>query len=437
MWWWFAACDRTPEQDRDPTLPLTSPCALDPDNLLRVICAHEGAAAALTVDDGVEVRTFEGGPGTVAAWNLPEDTMLALSLAVDGAAVWEGHLATGSLPETAALRFVEEVSGAPRAEHLLFSTGCEGGAPQIYVTDPDGAVRWYGSPGVTGGLTGIDHSGDGVTLLAGRRWVRDLRWDGGIGLDAQRDLSSGVFLHHAVDVEGDRTAVLDTRTREWPDGNTYLDDGVAEVRDGQIVNVFRLGDHLDPQGRTAFAPAYWWGTFPDAIDAFHVNAVDLLPEGGFLLSIKHFDAIVKVDAAGEVAWAVTGSTFSPDLGALTLAKLDDDVSFEFPHHVNRAPWGNVLLFDNGRGLRPSTVLELAIDEEARTVRTVRRWPLGVPCPVQSSAYGLEDGTVVATCAGSREVFELDDGGIHRRVRVDCANGDPLGILVRVQPIGDF
>lgn len=437
MWWWLAACDEDPERDPAPRVPADPPCAVADDNALRIVCRHDGGQATLAVDDGGPVRTFEGGPGEVTAWNLPEATLVGLSLSVDGRTAWEGRVATGTVPDDGALSFVELVPGAPRAEHLLFSTTCVGGPPRSYVTDAHGAVRWYQPSGVTGGLTGFDDSQDGVVVLAGRRWVRELRWDGSLGLDAERDANADAFVHHAVDVEGDRVAVLDTRPRAFPDGRTYLDDGVAEVRDGEIVNVFRLGDHLDPQGRTGFAPAYWWGTFPDAIDAFHVNAVDLLPEGGFLLSIKHFDAIVKVDAAGEVAWAVTGSSFSPDLGALDLEKRGDGVAFEFPHHVNLAPWGNVLLFDNGRTLTPSSVVELAIDEAARTVRTVRRWELGVACPVQSSAYGLPDGTVVATCAGRREVFELDDDGIRRRVRVDCANGDASGLLVRAKPIGDF
>ncbi len=433
MLWWLAACEGERDRVSDHTgVAVESPCALTPDNPLRVTCAYEGAEATLRIADERGERSFSGVDGAVTAWGYAPVTHLSAALEVDGREVWSGGLVTGPVPDEVALRFVETLPGESRVERLLFTTACDGGPVTTYLTEPDGSIVWFGRHGLSGGITGFDATAEGVVVLSGRRWVRELRWDGAIGLDAERDPLEQM-VHHAVDVEGDRVAVLDTRPRVYPDGNTYLDDGVAEVRDGAMVNVFRLGDHLDPQGRTGYPPSYWQGTFPGAIDAFHLNAVDLLPDGGFLLSAKHLDALIAVDADGELDWVIAGSAFTPDVGDLALTPTAP-VSFGFPHHVNRAPWGNLLVLDNGRDFVDSEVLELAVDEVARTVTPVRRWDLGVSCPVQGSAYGLPDGTVVATCPIEREVFELDDSGIRRRVRVDCARGEPGGILIRAKPL---
>ena len=440
MWWTLLAACNGDDDDAAHTASPEAPCAVTPDNALRIACTWaDGPGTLHVVGDDVD-RTFTGVDGAVVAYGLRQLTTYTATLSVEGSPDRTSTITTPALPASLALTFVELEPGPSHLEHLLFPTACGAGAVQIYVTDPDGEVRWYSGTGVTGGLTGFDVSDDGVVILAGRRWVRELRWDGAIGADAERDLDSLVFPHHAVDVLGDRIVVLDTRPRDWPTGQ-YLDDGVAEVRGSELVNVFRLGDVYDPQGRTGFPPAYWTGVFPDATDATHLNSVELLPDGGFLLSAKHLDAILAIDPEGALRYAIPGSTFAPDFGALALTA-GSGVAFEFPHHVNVAPWGNLLVFDNGRNFTDSDVVELAVDEVAHTVTLVRRWPLGVSCPVQSSAYGLPDGTVVATCAARREVFELADdpateAPVRRRFRVDCAEGEAAGLLVRTRPLSGW
>lgn len=436
MWAWAGACGGDEATDDGPPpeeTAVVASCAVVSDNALRIACAWPGGAAAtlrLTGPDGVE-RSFEGAGGEVVGWGLTASTPYEVVL--DGAAgeLWRGRVATPILPSDVALTFEEVVAGPSSVEHLLFPLTC-GGATHLYVTDAQGEVVWYSGTGLTGGVTGLDHTGDGVVILAGRRWVRELRWDGTIGVDAERDLAEGSIIHHSVDADG-RVVVLDTRPREWPDGKVYLDDGVAVVRGDTVENVFRLGDVLDPQGRTSFLPEYWLGTFPGAIDAFHLNAVDLLPDGGFLLSAKHLDTVVRIRAAGPLGWALAGSPAAPPLGAAALTAVGP-VESEFQHGVNVAPWGNVLLVDNGRYTSDTRVVELHVDEVARTAETVREWPLGVRCPVQSSAYGLQDGTVVAVCAQSYDWYELDDAGIRRQVRVGCENGQEPAMIPRLIPI---
>lgn len=424
---WLTAC--TGGDD-----PLGSPatCAVPADEPLRLRCTFPGDAGELAVvGPGVD-HTFAGAGGVATAWDLPARTALDVVLTTGGREAWAGTLTTGAVPWDADLSFEVLVDGPSAIDRLVFPSSC-GGPARAYLTDADGEIRWMQGTGLSSGFPGLALTDDGVAILAQRRIVRELRWDGTVGFDVER--GDDVVLHHTLDAADGRVVVLDTRPRTWPDGETYLDDGVAELRGDELVEVFRLGDVIDPQGRTAYPPVYWGDTFDGAIDAFHLNAVDLLPDGGLLLSAKHLDALVSVGPDGALRWVLPGSSYSPDTGAHALTAVGDaDASFGFQHGANVAPWGNVLLLDNGRDGVDASVLELAVDEVARTYRAVRRWPLGVRCPVQGSAYGLPDGSVVAACPQTRELFELDDTGVRRRVRLRCANGETPGFLVRALPV---
>jgi hypothetical protein len=113
---------------------------------------------------------------------------------------------------------------------------------------------------------------------------------------------------------------------------------------------------------------------------------------------------------------------------------DPAVTFIAPHTPRLAPWGNVLLMSSGLPPALSEVVEVAIDEEAGTATSVRRWALDATCPVHSSVHALEDGSVFAACAATGQIFELDDTGIRRRSRVVCDAGDGPGLMLGAQPI---
>ena len=127
--------------------------------------------------------------------------------------------------------------------------------------------------------------------------------------------------------------------------------------------------------------------YPDAKDWTHVNSLVYQPwDDSYLVVARHLDALLKIDrASGELVWQMGG--------------LDDDFTWigeplDHPH-LSQTWEGGLVVFDNGDHREPqaSRVVELAIDEEARTVEVI--WE-----------HAQEDGEFLALLG---DVKRLDDG----------------------------
>lgn len=441
MWWLLASC----AGDDDPpfrTPPAEDePCASDPDNVLRVVCSWtraETGPVAVRIGAGGNVRVFDGPEDEldvrIVAWDLLADTAYDWELLEDGEVVAEGTLRTRPLPPDVDIRLDVTVDGATSVDRLLLPAAC-GVEGHLVVLDALARVRWYQPTGTANMLTALDASDRGTVLtLMGREGVREWAFDGSLASDATYpDGGLGRYVHHAVVARHGRTFVLDTAAVQYRDGNDYLMDGVTVVGEG---HVWGLDEVLDPTGfEPPDLPTYWGPFFPDAVDFAHENGLFVEDDGGWLLTFKHLDTVARVEPDGEIAWAVTGGPGPSPWPAVALALGGEgEVAFEYPHTPSRSPWGTVLLMDNGLPGTTSRVLELEVDAAAGTATIVRAWDLGVGCPVQSSVVGLPDGTVLAACTRTRELFELDDGGIRRHAMVSCPGGEPSGNLARAVPI---
>ena len=103
-------------------------------------------------------------------------------------------------------------------------------------------------------------------------------------------------------------------------------------------------------------------------DYFHVNAIDVDPDGSLVISARNTWAAYKLSRqTGHVIWTLGGrhSTF----------KLGPGATFAFQHDVRIRSAGDttVTLFDDGGGppkVHPSRALELALDLTHRTARVV-------------------------------------------------------------------
>ncbi|PBQ32281.1 hypothetical protein CNR22_11025 [Sphingobacteriaceae bacterium] len=106
---------------------------------------------------------------------------------------------------------------------------------------------------------------------------------------------------------------------------------------------------------------------PKILDWTHFNAVELDADGNYLLSVRNFDEIVKINSKdGSIIWHLGGRnnqfTFKNDTGR-----------FLTQHDIRRLPNGNITLFDNGRGeipIHPCAAKEYALDENAKTATLV-------------------------------------------------------------------
>jgi len=218
-----------------------------------------------------------------------------------------------------------------------------------------------------------------------------------------------------------------TDPRESAETRVVSDTIVWFRRDGTVVKELCLFDVLDPYRLSWDSLGSFWDVVygPGTADWSHANAVVRDPaDGNLILSLRHQDALVKVDiSTGEVLW-ILGDPAGWELpwSEELLTGLPDGAGggaeFEWPYHQHApelTPEGTIMLFDNGNGRavapepelaledRYSRALELRVDEDAGEVRRV--WSFGGPGAAWYSRFLgdadlLPDGNVLV-CDGGK------------------------------------
>lgn len=416
------------------------------DNTLRIRCAWQrdqiGPIDVVLSSVEEPERVVAGDPYSldveIIVWDLLAETSYDWSIRSSSEIVATGTLTTPPLPEGLAPVVTVEVDGPSSVERTLVSLSCDLG-PAMFALDAQGRVRWYQEAGVPGLITGFDWTDRGtVAFLVGRSRATERRLSGEPVVDLSLGAGLQEVLHHSIVGRGDDLLALHADDVLYPDGNEYVIDGISRLTPDGSSSLWEISSILDPTSIESVGDPFYWGTFfPGAVDFAHANSIEVW-EGDWLLSFKHIHAVVRVDPDdGHVVWWFSGSPqFQPIAGprlALT-SSAGISAAFEHQHHVNPTPWGTLLLVDNGLTGELSRVLEIAVDSTSGTADILRAWELGVDCPVQSSAFGLSDGTVLASCARTKEIFELDASGIRRRTELSCdAPRDPLS-FTRAHPV---
>ncbi len=301
----------------------------------------------------------------------------------------------------------------PQAEDLAFGL--------LVIVDEEGEVVWYHEAPhrivdvrrterdtilyqYNEGIVEIDLLGNEIA-----HWYASGLWDGPPS-DPVLTVDTDVFHHQAIELPSGDILTLGTEAREYDDYPTSVSDpnagrerthvigdvAVQFRRDGSIVREWRLLDVLDPYRLSYDSLGRFWDREgyefieTGTRDWSHANGVIADPrDGGVILTLRHQDAVVKIDANGELAWilgdpAGWSERFRPYL-------LQPQGELEWPYHLH-APQltadGNLMVFDNGnfRALPPeepvphadnySRAVEYAIDEEAMTVS--QAWSYGGP-----------------------------------------------------------
>ena len=140
-----------------------------------------------------------------------------------------------------------------------------------------------------------------------------------------------------------------------------------------------------------------------ARDWVHANGVIDTPDGQWIVSARHQDALAKVSSDGDVSWILAPhvgwrEAYRSDL----LAPIGDD--FEWPAHQHAPelqPDGTLVVFDNGRwraspydaadvetSITYTRVVAYRINEEAMTVEEA--WSIPAPDGLYSPALGDAD-----------------------------------------------
>jgi hypothetical protein len=143
--------------------------------------------------------------------------------------------------------------------------------------------------------------------------------------------------------------ILSYRPRSGVDASAQNGDAEATVYDGVVQKLAPDGRLLwewSTAGHIGLAETgRWWTRLTEPYDIVHINAVEPLAHGDFLISLRHTDAVYRIDGAtGEVEWKLGGT---PTEESLTV---HDDPFAPYPlggqHDVRYLGGGEISLHDN-------------------------------------------------------------------------------------------
>ncbi len=160
----------------------------------------------------------------------------------------------------------------------------------------------------------------------------------------------------------------------------------VDIATGRLVMEWRSLDHVPvtESGRH----------MEDPYDYFHVNSIDVAPDGHLLISARHTSTVYKLDRrTGEVIWRMGGKRSDFDVAP--------NARFAWQHHVRQADARTFTVFDNGydghtRSHDESRGLVLNVDEARRTVRLAGAYyhPDTILVEAMGSVELLPDGNVL-------------------------------------------
>jgi putative cell wall-binding protein len=207
--------------------------------------------------------------------------------------------------------------------------------------------------------------------------------------------------HEVVPLGGDTYVTLSSEVRTYdgyptsetdptprPEPTNVVGDVIIEFEaDGTIVSETRLLDILDPFriGYNALSGRYWNSYYPESsptVDWSHANGVIPSGDGGYIVSLRHQDALVKIDGTGHLVW-ILGDPNGWDSAYAPYLLQPVGGAFSWPYHQHAPELtsvGTILLFDNHNGgaFPPdeqetdprSRAVEYRINESSMTVQQV-------------------------------------------------------------------
>jgi hypothetical protein len=218
-----------------------------------------------------------------------------------------------------------------------------------------------------------------------------------------------------------RALAVDTYPRSYEPPRIELpatleDTGVVRFRrDGTVLSTWWYGDVLDTR-RIGFDSLDGAGL---GYDWVHGNAVVRRPEGGWLASARHQDALFALDDDGALEWILASPAGWSDALAPKVLALDGTPTYH-QHGPAYDDAGRLVVFDNhNEGHNPyepppegpvqSRVVAYEIDAPAHRAREVWSWthPDGLYSAALGNATPVPGGNVVA-CYGFLDGEGPDD-----------------------------
>jgi hypothetical protein len=236
------------------------------------------------------------------------------------------------------------------------------------------------------------------------------------------DTGSAMDIHDLQELPNGDFMVLAYPIRDHVDLTPYGGGADDEVFDGEVQEV-------DPQGNVVWSwnskdhiglaeTGRWYENAqshgPGNIrDIVHINTVEPDGPNAFLISLRHTDAVYKIDkTTGNVVWKLGGTPTPKSLTVL------DDPYGSYPlggqHDVRVLPDGTVTIHDNGTAIggRAPRAVRYQIDQQAMTATLLEEVsdpeaPSSFCC---GSARRSADGSWLMSWGGRSLVTEFDANG---------------------------
>lgn len=133
---------------------------------------------------------------------------------------------------------------------------------------------------------------------------------------------------------------------------------------------------------------------PNPVSYIHGNGMTIDLDGNWIISLRRFDSLIKIDRdTGELLWVMGGVESAHN----EFTFINDPMNgFSGQHHPTILPNGNLLLFDNGSLHEPqqSRVVEYELDPENRTATLVWSYTDGRYSGTMGSAQRLSNGNTL-------------------------------------------
>ena len=191
------------------------------------------------------------------------------------------------------------------------------------------------------------------------------------------------------------------------DANGRVYDGVIQelTPEGELVWEWSTRGRIEPAetGR-------WWTTLDEEpYDYVHINAVEQLPSGDLLISLRNTDAVYRIDGAtGDVEWKLGGVQTAKSLQVV--GDPLGDYPFGGQHDVRYLGGGRISVFDNGTDLdRPPRAVLYRIEDGVATLLESVSEP-AVPVSVCCGSARFVDGSWLVSWGGTELISEVEPSG---------------------------
>ena len=215
-------------------------------------------------------------------------------------------------------------------------------------------------------------------------------------------------LHEFRWLDDGRIIQIGSKNHPWADGRLEsIESGYIYITDEEGNKLFEWDSYDHVPIELSSVPVEDWSM--RSYDYFHMNNVTPLTDGNYLVSARHTQTVMKIDATnGDVLWQMGKGR------ANEFTFIDDPYDgFSHQHAAYELKNGNILLFDNGldHSKKLSRVLEYKLDEKAKTATLVfsKEFPM-YQAYVAGNAYRMENGNTIAAFGSQGYVEEFDEFG---------------------------